>query len=74
MEEITGTERVKEGIVLRVKTKTGEKEVLFEFRDLIALKVNALHLLQVPHKYLCDPAAMIIIRKPRGRRNAPEKG
>mgnify|MGYP001228307696 CR=1 FL=1 len=71
MDEITGTERVKEGIVLRVKTKTGEEEVLFEFRDLIAMKVNALHVLQSPHKYLCDPAAMIIIRKPRKSRKAP---
>lgn len=73
MDEITGTERVKEGIMLRVKTKTGEKEVLFEFRDLIAMKVNALHLLQSPHKYLCDPPAMIITRKPRGSRKPPEK-
>ena len=71
MDEITGTERVKEGIMLRVMTETGEKEVLFEFRDLIAMKVNALHLLQYPHKYFCDPQAMIIIRKPRGSRKAP---
>jgi hypothetical protein len=73
MDEITGTERVKEGIMLRLKTKTGEREVLFEFRDLIAMKVNVLHLLQFPHKYLCDPLAMIIIRKPRGSRKPPEK-
>lgn len=74
MDEITGTERVREGILLRLMTETGETEVLFEFRDLIAMNVNALHLLQFPHKYLCDPRAMLIIRKPRGGRRPPEKG
>jgi len=70
MDEITGTDRMKDGIMLRVKTQTGEKDVLFEFRDLIAMKVNALHLLQYPNKYLYDPQAMIIVRKPRESRKA----
>ena len=65
MDEITGTERVEDGILLRVKTGSGERELVFTFRELIDSQVNALHLLQFPHKYLCDPETRVIVRKQR---------
>ncbi len=67
MDEITGTERVEDGILLRVKTGSGERELVFTFRELIDSQVNALHLLQFPHKYLCDPETRVIVRKQRTR-------
>jgi hypothetical protein len=63
MDVISGTERVKKGILLRVKTPSGEKEVLFGFDELVAMEINALHLLQFPQKYLCDPRARVIRRR-----------
>lgn len=67
MDEIAGTERVAEGILLRVKTGSGESELVFTFRELIDSQVNALHLLQFPQKYLCDPEARVIVRRHRKR-------
>jgi hypothetical protein len=57
MEVISVAERVKEGILLRVETSSGGKEVLFGFDELVEMEINALHLLQFPQKYLCDPLA-----------------
>ncbi len=65
MDEITGTERVAEGILLRVKTSEGERELVFSFPELIDRQVNALHLLQFPQKYLCDPENRTVMRKQR---------
>ena len=67
MDEIAGTERVAEGILLQVKTRSGERELVFTFKELIDSQVNALHLLQFPHKYLCDPEARVIVRRQRKR-------
>jgi hypothetical protein len=63
MDEITGTDRVAEGILLMVKTGSGERRGVFPFSELIDSQVNALHLLQFPHKYLCDPETRVIVRK-----------
>ena len=67
MDEIAGTERVAEGILLTVKTGSGDRELVFTFKELIDSQVNALHLLQFPQKYLCDPQARVILRKQRRR-------
>jgi hypothetical protein len=45
MDEIAGTERVAEGILLNVKTESGDRELVFTFKELIDSQVNALHLL-----------------------------
>ena len=63
MDGIAGAERMKTGILLRVETPTGVKEVLFGFGELVEMKINALHLLQYPQKYLCDPGAREIRRR-----------
>ena len=63
MDVISGAGRVKEGILLRVETPSGVKEVLFGFSELVEMKINALHLLQFPHKYLCDPLTRKIRRR-----------
>jgi hypothetical protein len=65
MDEIVRAKRVAEGILLTVKTKDGEKDVIFGFSELIDREINALHLLQAPHKYLCDPKGRIIVRRHR---------
>ncbi len=65
MDEIIRAERVAEGILLTVKTKDGERDVVFGFSELIDREINALHLLQAPHKYLCDPEGRIIMRRHR---------
>jgi hypothetical protein len=65
MEEIIRAERVADGILLAVKIPGGEKNVTFGFSELVDREINALHLLQVPHKYLCDPEARIIERRHR---------
>jgi hypothetical protein len=65
MHDITGTERVAEGILLRIATPSGGREVAFGFDELIRMEINALHILQYPHKYLCDPDARIIRRRGR---------
>lgn len=63
MDVISAAERVKEGILLRIETSSGGKEVLFGFDELVEMDINALHLLQFPQKYLCDPLARIIRRR-----------
>lgn len=63
MDVISGSERVKEGILLRVETPSGVKEVLFGFGELVGMQINALHLLQFPQKYLCDPRTREIRRR-----------
>jgi hypothetical protein len=63
MDVISGTERVKGGILLRVETSSGVKEVIFGFDELVGMKINALHLLQFPQKYLCDPMTRNIRRR-----------
>jgi hypothetical protein len=65
MNEISRAERVPEGIRLTVKTADGEENVIFGFSELIAKEINALHLLQAPHKYLFDPEERIITRRHR---------
>jgi len=65
MDEIVRAERVAKGILLTVKTKDGERDLIFEFSELIDRGINALHLLQAPHKYLCDPEERIIMRRHR---------
>jgi hypothetical protein len=65
MDEITSAERVAEGILLRVETQSGGREVTFGFDELIRTEINALHLLQFPQKYLCDSDTRIIRRRPR---------
>jgi len=67
MDVISGTERVKEGILLLVVTPAGKEEVIFGFGELVKMEINALHLLQFPQKYLCDPEARVIRRR-HGRR------
>jgi hypothetical protein len=67
MDVISETSRVKEGILLRVETSSGKKEVVFGFEELVKMEINALHLLQFPQKYLCDPGARVIRRR-HGRR------
>ena len=63
MDVISTAERVKEGILLRVETSSGENEVLFGFDELVGMEINALHLLQFPQKYLCDPGARVLRRR-----------
>ena len=63
MDIISGTERVKEGILLIVETPAGKEEVIFGFGELVKREINALHLLQFPQKYLCDPQARVIRRQ-----------
>jgi len=63
MADISGTDLVKKGILLRVKTSSGVADVMFEFAELIDMQVNALHLLQFPGKYQCDPDTRRIWRK-----------
>jgi len=70
MEDIIGTERVEKGILLHVRTSNGIKDVLFEFRELIDMKVNALHLLQSPHKYLCIIESHRITRRGKDHEDA----
>ena len=70
MDDIAGTERVAEGILLTVKTGSGDRELVFTFKELIDSQVNALHLLQFPQKYLCDPEARVIVRRQRKRSGA----
>jgi hypothetical protein len=65
MDEIIRAERVPEGILITVKSRDGEKDVVFGFPDLIDMGINAFHLLQAPHKYLCDTGNRIISRKHR---------
>jgi hypothetical protein len=63
MHEIVRTERVAEGISLTVLTPDGEKRLVFGFPELIDRGINAFHLLEAPHKYLCDPETRSIARK-----------
>lgn len=63
MYEIVRTERVAEGISLVVMTPDGEKRLIFGFPELIDREINAFHLLEAPHKYLCDPGTRSISRK-----------
>lgn len=48
MDEITGTDRMAEGILLRLKTGSGEPERVFSFRELIDMQVSALAPAPVP--------------------------
>lgn len=63
MYEIVRTERVAEGISLVVITPGGKEELVFRFSELIDRGINAFHLLEAPHKYLCDPRTRSISRK-----------
>jgi hypothetical protein len=63
MDIISGTERVKTGILLIVETPAGKEEVIFGFGELMKMEINVVHLLQFPQKYLCDPQARVIRRR-----------
>ncbi len=63
MDVISGTERVKTGILLIVETPAGKEEVIFGFGELVKMERKALHLLQFPQKYLCDPHVRVIRRR-----------
>ncbi len=63
MDEITGARRVPGGISIRVKKDGGQEEMTFPFKALIDQDINALHLLQAPHKYAFDPVRRAVMRK-----------
>jgi len=63
MDVISGAKRMKTGILLIVETPAGKEEVTFGFEELVKMEINALHLLQFPQKYFCDPRARVIRRR-----------
>lgn len=60
------TEAIKENNGIRLRISSGES-VLFSFKDLIKMEINAFHLLQYPGKYAVDISEHRIIRKRHGQ-------
>lgn len=63
MQNIVGTKKIAEGILVIWGTGSGVKSDTFTFQELIDMKVNTLDLLDRPAAYQVDPKAHAIVPK-----------
>jgi len=63
MENIVGTKKMAEGILVIWGEGSGVRSDTFTFQELIDMKVNTLDLLERPAAYQVDPAAHAVVPK-----------
>ncbi len=63
MENIVGTKKMPEGILVMWGAGSGVQSDTFTFQELIDMKVNTLDLLDRPAAYRVDPKAHAIVPK-----------
>ncbi|MGA2912302.1 MAG: hypothetical protein ABSE07_02170 [Methanoregula sp.] len=63
MQDIIGSKKMENGIVVFWEEKGKKKDESFNYAELIDMKINALDLLDHPKSYKVDSAAHVIISK-----------